>query len=439
MRRDLAHLLAASVALCGAVAAQKDARSPREALVEQLGAADPAVRSQAYNTLIRDRDPEVVALVGKRIESMPAEGQQFALYVLQQHPLETTRALYTKLLGAERALLCAHAAAALVRAGDRARLPVLVKAVAAAPAKDRQLVLNTLWAIADPTLAEAVRGYVAADQPAHLVVSALEHLRRLEATPNAATDAAVQRLLGASAADVRAAGLAFLVGGPDGARHAAELAKLLTEPRHFWLCERLLPRDRSYPAVLGEAFAAALAAPRSQHDVNQLVPLIKATAPDRLAATLRTLLTHANVDVRSAAISALATVPGGLQQKELLQLLQGGTPEQQLAVATVLRRMDDASGLPTVLALARAAGPLRAKALEALGGFRTREVVPALLDALDAPEPAARQHAWTALQGVLRDLFPYRRFDFARSGYDPNAADRSPGLAALRAWWATVP
>lgn len=439
MTRSLLQSIAVVCALGSIGSAQQAARSQREALVEQLGGTDQATRSQAYNTLVRDRDPEVVTLVGKRIDTMSPEGQRFALYVLEQHPLDATRDLYTRLLGAERPLLRAHAAAMLVRGGDRARLGILAKAVAAAPRDERQLVLNCLWGITDPAVAEAVRGYLVADATGHSLVSALEHLRRLEPVPTAASEAAVQALLGAASADVRAAGLAWLLTGPDGARHAPELARLLAEPQRFWLIECLLPRGRAYPAVLGDAFAAALAAPRSSHQLSQLLPLVKATAPERLVPALRGLLGHADTELRNAAYAALAGLPGGLEAKELRQMLQTAAPEQQLVAAALLRRMDDGSGLPIVLALARSPGPLRGKALEALGGFCHRDVVPVLIDGLEAPEPPVRQQAWRALQDVLPDLFPYRRFAFERCGYDPQAADRSQGLAAVRAWWATVP
>lgn len=116
-------------------------------------------------------------------------------------------------------------------------------------------------------------------------------------------------------------------------------------------------------------------------------------------------------------------------------MLQSGTPEQQLAVTATLRRMDDDAGLPATLALAKQPGPHRAKAVEVLGGFRSRECVPVLLDALDADDAAVRQKAWQGLQNVLRDLFPYRRFAFDQSGYEPNGADRKPAIATLRAWW----
>jgi HEAT repeat protein len=98
--------------------------------------------------------------------------------------------------------------------------------------------------------------------------------------------------------------------------------------------------------------------------------------------------------------------------------------------------MDDPRGLPNVLALARQPGQEQAEAVRVLATFRSREVVPVLLDRLDDGNAAVRQAAWQGLPQVVRDLFPYRRFDFEKCGYDPNAGNRSQAIAALRAWWA---
>lgn len=433
-RRLLAALVVASVA-----PGQGGAGNARAALVEQLASADAIARNQAYNALQRDRDAEVIALVGKRLPTLPPEGQQLALFVLQQRPLDATRAVYTQLLAADRALVRAHAAAALARGGDRGQLATLAKALAAAPREDRMATLNTAWSLDAPEVVAAIRGYVRADEAPHVLVAALDRLQQAEKGASAATRAVVEPLATATTEDVRAAALAWLLGDDDGAKRAAALAPLLASLPRFWLVERLLPRTRALPPVLADAIAAALAAPRSQFDVTQLTPLLKAAAPERLRDALRGLLAHANADVRGAAIAALAAVPGGLEPKELHAMLQSGAPDQQLAVAATLRRMDDLAGLPVALRLAQQPGPHRAKAVETLGGFRSRDVVPPLLDALAADDAAVRQKAWASLQSVVRDLFPYRRFAFDQCGYEPNGADRGKGVAALRAWWASVP
>lgn len=410
-----------------------------EALVEQLASADAAARSRAYTTLQRDRPPQLVPLLGKRLEAMPPDGQRLALILLQQQPIDATRPVYTRLLGADRPLLRATGAAMLVRHGDRTRLPVLTKSVAEAPLDERLPVLQALHGIDDAAVLDAVRSYLAPGVSGALAVAALQHLRQQEKARSATTTAAARSLVTSSDVDVRAAALVWLAGGEGAEPFAKELAALLTDawPR-FWLVERLFERDHRYPAVLHEVFGKALAAPRSPYDVDTLTVLLKAQAPERLAPVLRQLLAHEQDRIRTAAMQALAALPGGLQPKELLQLLQTGNAEQQLAAAQVLRRMDDPAGLSAVLTLARTAGPHQAEAVRVLAGFRCRDAVEPLLAALDAPAVPVRQAAWNGLQPLLRDLFPYRRFAFETAGYDPNATDRTTGLQTLRAWWAAV-
>lgn len=420
--------------LLAALAAAAPAQQRAE-LVEQLASTDAGARSRAYTALQADRDPEVVALLGKRITELPEAGQRFALWLLQGRMIEETRAVWTKLLGAERVLLRAAAAAALLRAGDRARAGVLAKAVAAAPPEDRQEVLNAIWSIEDTAVADAVRGYLVATAPLPLVVSALDHLQQLEKGRPAPTEVAVRALLAADGG-ARFAALAWLVHGADAATHAKELAAALaTEPQRFWQIETLFDPGHRYPNELTDAFVQALGAARSQYDVTRLLPLVRAQAADRVVPTLRQLLTSGNAQLRAAAVQALASLPGGLDAKDLQAMLQGDDAEQQLAAATVLRRMDDPSGLAIVQSLAQKTGPHRAQAIEALAGFRSREVVDTLLHALDAPELPVRNAAWQGLQEVLRGLFPYRRFDFARAGYQPNGSDRASAIAGLRSWW----
>lgn len=60
-------------------------------------------------------------------------------------------------------------------------------------------------------------------------------------------------------------------------------------------------------------------------------------------------------------------------------------------------------------------------------------------DVLVVPPTREHERVVAALQTVVRDHFPYRRFAFDQCGYAPNGADRATGLAALRAWWASVP
>jgi HEAT repeat protein len=187
------------------------------------------------------------------------------------------------------------------------------------------------------------------------------------------------------------------------------------------------------PAVV-DAIAAALQAARP-FDVGPTATLLQRHAPDKAVAALRALLAGNNAELRGPALEALAAIPGALDQKQLKELLDSADVSQQLAAAATLRRMDDPSGLPVVIALLPRARARKAEAARVLGDFRSRQAVPPLLDLLDDQDLAVRQAAWTGLQEIWRALLPYRRFDFTRCGYDPAAPARAAGIAALRAWW----
>ena len=422
---------AALLALCATLAAQQDLAT----LVDQLGSTDHGPRSQAYNELVRKRDVAVVPLLGKRITTFPLAGQQFGVYLLQQQPIDATRTLYEKLTNADAAFLRAAAAAQLARNGDRSKLPILQKAITKATAEERSYVLNCVWSIEDPGVASALRTYLDAPGSAGLVVSVLQHLRQSEKPRSPDTERAVQALRSNPDLAIQAAALAWLAGGP-GDAHAKELATILrATPDRLWQIQFLFEADRKLDPDLLDAIGTAMAKATAKHQISQITTILRAQNADFAVTALRSLLTHTNEEVRKGALEALATIPGGLDQPTLVRMLTDSAPEQQLVAAATLRRMDDVSGLPTVIALASKKGNHLAETARVLGGFRCEDAVPPLLTLLDDGDANVRQTAWQNLQTQWRDLFPYRRFDFATSGYDPQSASRSAGLATLRSWW----
>jgi HEAT repeat protein len=419
------------LALSATVAAQQDLAT----LVEQLGSTDNGPRSQAYNELAGKRDVAVVPLLGKRITAFPLAGQQFGVYLLQQQPIDATRATYEKLTNADAAFLRAAGAAMLARNGDRSKLPILQKAITKATAEERSYVLNVVWSIDDPGVTSALRGYLDAPGNAGLVVSVLQHLRQCEKARSPETERAVRALLTSEDAGVRAAALAWLAGGP-GDTHAKDLATVLrATPDRLWQLQFLLETDRKLDPDLLDAIGTAMAKATAKHQISQITTILRAQNGDFVVTALRALLTNTNEEIRKGALEALATFPGGLDQPTLVRMLADAAPEQQLVAAATLRRMDDVSGLPTVIALAGKKGNHLAETARVLGGFRCEDAVPPLLTLLDDENANVRQTAWQNLQTQWRDLYPYRRFDFAISGYDPQSASRSAGLATLRAWW----
>lgn len=409
-----------------------------QTLVDRLGSDDARTRSSAYSELQRRRDPAMVPLIARRVGDYPIAAQQFAVYLLQGQPIDTTRAVYVKWLGAEQPFLRVAGAALLVRSGDRSRLTVLAAAVKATPANARSQAVGAVWGITDEALFAALRSYLTTDAPSALAMQVLSLLQQQERNHRSATMAVVETLAAATDRDLRCVALAYLVASGS-TQHVAPLADLLGDaPQLFWNASSLLDDAVNLPKEITEAAAAALSKPRSRFDVTRIATLLRKHAPQTAAAALRQLLTDQRQDVAAAALEALASMPDGLLDKDLTAMLHGADVDARIVAATTLRRRDDLSGLPVLLELVKAEGPTRLTATRALAGFRSRTTVPALLDLLDDANEAVRAAAWQGLQGNLRDLFPQRRFDFDTCGYSPNQTDRSGAIATLRAWWRGV-
>jgi len=410
--------------------------------VGRLASADASQRSAAYQELQRRRDPAALPLLVQQMAAMPLAGQQLAFYLLQQHPIDLTRPHYSKLLAAEGVFPRAAAAAALLRQpdqrGNRELVAKLAAAIQAAQTNEIAMVANTLHGLQQAELAEPLRSHLRASLPTPTLVQLLQRLQEIEQSRSAATAKALQALRNDSDPQRKAAVLAWLLGTAD-ATVATELAALLqTDPQLFWQVDQLFDRDQKLPAALAEAIGLALAKPRHKFVIGPTAALLHRSAPDLALRTLRQLLDHGSGEERAGALAALATLPGGLDGPRLKLLLASEVDEVRLTAADLLRRRDDYTGLPQALAVAEKPGPMRSEAARVLGGFRKVQVIAPLLDLLDVEEVQVRRNAWQSLQQVWRDLFPYRRFDFAACGYTPDAADRGEAIQRLRTWWAAL-
>jgi HEAT repeat protein len=180
----------------------------------------------------------------------------------------------------------------------------------------------------------------------------------------------------------------------------------------------------------------ALAKPRSKHDLGRIARMVGRDAPDKARTALREHLAGTDADLRAAAVAELATLPGGLDDKDLLQLLADPLAASRLVAAESLRRRDDHAGLPAVIELARQPSGDRLAAVRALGAFRDRRAAPPLLDLLADGNGAVRAAALQGLQQLWPALFPYRRFDFDALGFQLEQQADPAAVATLRAWWA---
>jgi HEAT repeat protein len=140
------------------------------ALVEQLGAPDATARSRAYSALLQRRAPEIVPLLAKKIASFPLDGQSYGVWLLQQQPIDHTRATWQQLVDGPVPFLRGAAAAMLLRNGEPAHAAVLAALLQDGAAEVRQALINLVWGITDERVLAALRACVRAGQPGSIAV-----------------------------------------------------------------------------------------------------------------------------------------------------------------------------------------------------------------------------------------------------------------------------
>ncbi len=415
------------------------------ALVERLAGDDTRARSDAYQELMRRKPPEAIGLVARRLPTMPLDGQNLGLYLLQWFPLDDTRTALRSLLKEKAPLLRGAAAAMLWRGGERDALPVLTAALAAGDGRDAQFLLSRIYGIDDPAVRDAVRSRVLPGADDAAIDQALHHLLTTQKDLDQATIAAARAVLladaqGATAVRARASAAAYLLARGHAGDADAVLAALAAGEAWLASLRRFLDNAPRLPEPVLDALAERLQKATSEYDVTATGQLLARHSESKAVAALRKLLDSGTEPVRKGALAALAQIPGALDARQLATMLASGDATVALVAAETLRRMDDPQGFDRVRQLATDGGTHRPEALRVLGGFRRRDAVPPLLAGLDDADLPVRTAAWSALQGLLPDLLPYRTLDLPSTGYAPNAqkAQRDAGVAALRAFWSRV-
>ncbi len=442
MKRALAvcALLALSALAPSAHAQTKAADARVAALVAALGdEKNYQARNDAYLALMREHPPAAVALLLESLPRMNVVGQELGLAVLQGYPDEVARAALRKLLDARWPLLEAGAGAVLHRLGETDAIEHVLKPFAR---KDlaldlRRALLGRVYAIRDARLSAAIRAWLVPEAEPALLEDAFYQLiladdaqtrsraGELAATPGlpAASRVACAACLVALGEDSSSAVLAAAVRADDG--------PTLSRLQRFLLRAPALGEDlRAAVAELAERTATPVYAQMAlvvlgQHAGAKQIPV------------LERLLDSPSAIVSKAALEALQKRGGGISHEVLARMLGSSDAARALAAADALRREDDLAGLERVLELASTAGPERAEALRVLSRFRVMRAVPVLLDGLADGDVLVRSAAETGLVALLPNLFPYRSFDLASSGYSARGAaeTRSAALQKLRAWW----
>ena len=421
-----------------APAQSKGAEEHAAALVAALGDSSNAqARSNAYMTLIGEKPAAAIPLLVEALPRYDLQGQEYGLWVLCAFPLEQSRGALHKLAGEKSALLECGAATQLWRLGEHEMLDTIVKAFARkdTPNESRRAMLRRIFLVVDPRLSAAVRGWVAPETDAQLLEDTLYHLLNvedplarakaveLEATPGLANEsrAACAAFLLALGEDAQGLALAELLGGDDG----SALARL----------QRFLVRAPRVPEAILVA-VAALAEKSSPGPALMAVSVLAQHAGQKQISVLERLLGSSNLALATAALEALQHRGVSISRETLARMLEAKEGARVLAAADALRRMDDLSGFERVLEVLKAGGADKTAALRVLSKFRKRASVRPLLEALEDGDAAVRLAAEQGLYELLRNLFPYRRFEFAMSGFLAQAAadKRAEGVRAIRAW-----
>lgn len=418
------------------------AQAPIAELVQQLGSGNGQQRNAAYRKLMADRAPELIPQLGKAIDGLPRIGQELSCNLLRVFPRRDVAPVYKKMMASTTPYLRVVATARLLADytsdSDRGRrkrtLKVLTEALAACKPNRLLRAVSACGNIREEAVFAQMRQRLR-PAPAHVTRGLLRQLLNWERGVSDQTQAAAAKLLAATEPQVQGVAHAYLLHAD--ASRSAEFAKLLkAKPGVLWNVLDLLPRDK-LDAVLLDAIAEALAKPRSEHDIRRLAGVLR-SAPQKLKSVLQALVGHEKDKFRDEALAQLANLPGGFGEKDLIAMLHDEAMAVRVVAAGALRKRDNRAGLQPVLDAAKVRGKHQADAARVLGDYRCKQGVPVLLDLLDAKDVRVRNAAWSGLQETLRGLYPYRKFEFRKCGYAPNAASRQNGIATLRAWWASV-
>jgi HEAT repeat protein len=442
MSRASPLLLAVALAGAGALASPPPARAADAdpaALVEALAGDDAQARYDAYQALLASRPPEALALLAKRVPTLPLAAQSFGTSVVAGYPAERTRPVYERWAASDAPYVRIYAGAALVRQGDPKGAVAVVAALETKGADPHALAMGLaqVTGLRDASITAAVRGLVRAGAPVAVLGPALYHHQFVG-------DREAPRVVGPllSSPDVgpRALAAAFLWRTGDEAR-SAELAAALASPELsydvFVRMNPLLSNGPRLPEAVLDALVGLVEGRREGWYLPIVLTHLGTSAYPKAVPVLRGLLDDAGAGVATAAFEALAKIPGGLRPEDVRALLTGADEARRVAAAEALRREDDPAGLEAVVDVLRTGKTARAEAARVLGTFRKRAAVDPLIDALLDPELSVRAAAQNALTATFQALFVYRRLDVGTAGYRSNATPDANRAAVdrIRAWW----
>ncbi len=177
-------------------------------------------------------------------------------------------------------------------------------------------------------------------------------------------------------------------------------------------------------------------------DVNvrcQLINTLSLLKDTKAIAILIKLVEDKNASIAEAAVNALVELAGRGQVETIRKLLKHASVDRRLKAAEALVALDEPDGVPVLREVLNEKTVYhRQRAATALAGFRRKEVVEALLFAMSDEEAPVRTTASNGLVNVLSALYPYRKFELLKVGYDAQAGTsqaRADAIAKIREWW----
>lgn len=418
------------------VASALPAQASLAELVGRLGETQNRDRYQAYRELNRRRDAAAVPLLLAGLDGFPLHGQSLGFNLLQSLPGQQEDRRFHRLLRSKSAYLRLCAGGYLAQRRDPAGAPVVVATLAEKLDRETlRLGLSRVLYVPDPGVGKAILALL---EPG-VDRSVLDHcIRYLNRNPTPGAREAVAGLLQAGKLDKQREMQcrAFLLRAGDQAQ-SAPLAELIRGGvRDF----NSLRDDLSAAPRLSRELLDVLVEQIDQLKGHQLRALVQILARHRHQAAvpkLRDLLADPDQATAEAAFQGLRSIPGGMDDRYLRQLLRQGVPALKIRAADALRLRDDHAGLPALLELRGKAGKDEAELVRVLAGFRVRKVVEPLLEAMLHSDLQVRRNAESGLNRLLTALLPYRSLDLASTGYRAQgaAAPRQAAVQRIRTWW----
>jgi HEAT repeat protein len=406
-------------------------------LVEELGSEDSSVRYAAYRKLLARKTPEALVTLAKRLPEFSAYAQSLGLSLVTSFPEPGRERALRSFLDGKPSLSRLGAAAWFLQRGEERVIGHIVACLRdPGPPPALNLMLGRLWNVEAPAVLQAVLERVTATAEIADLATALRILARAKsrnAIPKIEEIAARAEL----DADRRALFAAFLVVMGEG-RHREALAAAIPETKIWSQLRLVLAEAQSLDKAV---LAAILLLAEEQEGVHfrYTLELLARHRYRPAVPKLQTWLESEDGDRSKAALDALMTMGEDLPRHKLSNLLNSEVDANCIAAASALRRLDDDSGVPRLIEIIEGGGSSKRSAVQELGKFRDRRVVPVLIDMLDDPDSSVRSSAFGSLPVIFRSLFPYRRFDFAATGYlySASSAQRQPAIAQIRRWWNT--